>query len=103
MPHDKHSWLQKFTPRRAKSAWSKLNTEHAERLIKSGQMARAGLKVMEAAKADGGWRAAYDSPRNAGPPGDFLAALNKRRRKRSLIRSVKQTSTLSCIAFKKPP
>ena len=36
--HDGQSWLQKFTPRRPKSGWSKKNTEHAERLIKSGEM-----------------------------------------------------------------
>src|SRR5262245_34034371 len=41
-PHDDRSWLQKFTPRRARSGWSKLNTGRVERLIKSGQMARAG-------------------------------------------------------------
>ena len=42
-PYDKRSWLQKFTPRRPKSGWSKNNTRHAERLMKSGDMAAAGL------------------------------------------------------------
>src|ERR1700744_2075653 len=51
--HDKHSWLQKFTPRRAKSGWSKINTQHAERLIKAGQMTSAGFKAIEPAQADG--------------------------------------------------
>jgi uncharacterized protein YdeI (YjbR/CyaY-like superfamily) len=54
--HDAHSWLQKFTPRRPGSGWSKINTTHVERLIKSGQMAPAGLKAVEAAKNDGRWR-----------------------------------------------
>jgi uncharacterized protein YdeI (YjbR/CyaY-like superfamily) len=76
-PHDARSWIQKFTPRRAKSGWSKINTGHAERLIKSSQMTRAGFAAIEAAKADGRWQAAYDSPRNAAPPEDFLKALGK--------------------------
>src|ERR1041385_2024407 len=58
--HDEQAWLQKFTPRRVKSGWSKLNREHAERLIKSKQMTRAGFEAIEAAKADGRWQAAYD-------------------------------------------
>jgi hypothetical protein len=60
-PNDKQSWLQKFTPRRPKSGWSKNNTRHAERLIKTGEMAPSGLKQVKAAKADGRWKAAYDS------------------------------------------
>src|SRR5215470_19549337 len=58
-PLDEKSWLQKFTPRRPKSGWSKKNTEHATRLIKSGAMTAAGLKQIDAAKGDGRWKAAY--------------------------------------------
>ena len=71
-PYDKRSWLQKFTPRRPKSGWSKNNTRHAERLMKSGDMAAAGLKQVNAAKADGRWQAAYESFSNARVPDDFL-------------------------------
>src|SRR3984885_4584557 len=59
-PYDLRSWLQKFTPRRPGSGWSKKNTEHADRLIESKEMAPAGLKEVKAAKADGRWSAAYD-------------------------------------------
>ncbi len=45
--YDEQSWLQRFTPRRSKSIWSKKNTQHVERLIKSGKMASAGLKPVE--------------------------------------------------------
>src|SRR5262249_28597717 len=69
-PCDNSSWLQKFTPRRSGSPWSKLNIGHIERLIKAGQVTRAGLEAVEAAKADGRWQAAYDSPRNAQLPED---------------------------------
>ncbi len=76
-PHDEFSWLQKFTRRRAKSGWSKINTGHAERLMRSGKMRAAGRAEIEAAKKDGRWNAAYDSPSNATFPEDFLKALSK--------------------------
>ena len=50
---DELSWVQKFTPRRVRSGWSKRNTEHVERLTKAGLMMAAGLLAVEAAKADG--------------------------------------------------
>lgn len=73
--HEDRSWLQKFTPRRPRSGWSKINVQHAERLIKSGEMTPPGLAAVEAAKADGRWEAAYDSFRNAAVPDDFLKEL----------------------------
>ena len=75
--YDDKYWLQKFTPRAAKSIWSKINTEKAEKLIKSGKMEPAGLKAIEAAKQDGRWDAAYESQKNISVPDDFQAALNK--------------------------
>jgi uncharacterized protein YdeI (YjbR/CyaY-like superfamily) len=75
--YDKSSWLQKFTPRGAKSIWSKINREKVERLIESGQMKPAGLKAVEAAKQDGRWEAAYDSFSSATVPDDFQAELDK--------------------------
>lgn len=74
---DEQSWLQKFTPRRSRSNWSKVNTKHAERLIAEGRMQPAGLAQIEAAKADGRWAAAYDSSRTGVVPEDFVAALAK--------------------------
>src|SRR5690349_15491262 len=56
-------WLQKFTPRGPRSIWSKINREKAERLIEEGRMHPAGLAAVAAAKEDGRWDAAYDSPR----------------------------------------
>src|SRR6185295_21955 len=50
-PKDALSWLQRFGPRRARSGWSRINTRHAERLIKAGKMKPAGLREVEAAKA----------------------------------------------------
>ena len=75
--YDESSWLQKFTPRGAKSIWSKINREKAQRLIESGQMKAAGLQAIERAQQDGRWEAAYDSPSKAVVPEDFQAALER--------------------------
>jgi len=77
LPLDGRFWLQRFTPRRPKSVWSRINTQKAEALIAQGKMQPAGLKQVEAAKADGRWAAAYASQRSAAPPDDFLAELDK--------------------------
>src|SRR3954453_7737825 len=75
--HDADSFLQKFTPRQKRSPWSKRNREHVERLIAAGEMPPAGLAAVAAAKADGRWDRAYDSPRTATVPDDLQAALDE--------------------------
>ena len=75
-PVDDACWLQRFTPRRARSRWSKINRDRATALIERGEMRPAGLREIERAKADGRWDAAYDSPRTATVPGDLAAALD---------------------------
>jgi uncharacterized protein YdeI (YjbR/CyaY-like superfamily) len=72
---DEAHWLQRFTPRRARSKWSKINRAKAEALIVAGRMRDAGLAEMERAKADGRWDAAYDGPKAASVPDDLAAAL----------------------------
>jgi uncharacterized protein YdeI (YjbR/CyaY-like superfamily) len=74
---DTKSWLQKFTPRRSRSIWSKRNREHIARLIKEKRMTAAGLQEIEMAKKDGRWDGAYDSPKNMQVPADFLRELKK--------------------------
>jgi uncharacterized protein YdeI (YjbR/CyaY-like superfamily) len=78
--YDTKSWLQKFTPRRAKSIWSKRNREHVARLIKEKRMKPAGLKAVEEARKDGRWDQAYDSPKDMKAPADFLKELRKNAR-----------------------
>lgn len=73
---DGEFFLQRFTPRGPKSKWSKINREKIAALIKAGRMEPAGLAVVEAAKRDGRWDAAYDSPRTATVPEDLRAALD---------------------------
>ena len=68
-------WLQRFTPRRARSPWSKINRTKAEALIASGRMQPAGQAEIDRAKADGRWDKAYDGARTATMPADLQAAL----------------------------
>jgi uncharacterized protein YdeI (YjbR/CyaY-like superfamily) len=75
-PVDDDYWLQRFTPRRARSRWSKINRDRATALIERGEMRPAGLREVERAKADGRWDAAYASPSTATVPDDLQAALD---------------------------
>ena len=70
-------WLQRFTPRKPRSKWSKINREKAEQLITQGRMQPAGLREVEQAKADGRWDAAYDGQRTAAIPDDLRQALEQ--------------------------
>lgn len=74
---DELSYKQHFTPRRPRSIWSKRNIEHIARLTSEGRMKPAGIKQADAAKADGRWAQAYDSPGNMILPDDFVALLSK--------------------------
>lgn len=96
-PLDEQSWLQKFTPRRPRSGWSKRNTEHAQRLIDSEQMTPAGLREIEAAKHDGRWVAAYDSFREARVPKDFLRALAENKKAEAFYRTLNRTNLYSIV------
>ena len=73
--HDDLSFLQRYSPRRPKSSWSKVNVAKVEALIAAGRMQPAGLAEVEAAKADGRWDAAYESQRTAEVPPDLVRAL----------------------------
>lgn len=72
---DEIYYLQKYTPRRAKSIWSKVNIGKVEKLIADGRMQPSGHAAIAAAKSDGRWDAAYDPPSTATPAADFLEAL----------------------------
>ena len=98
-PYDKHSWLQKFAPRRPRSGWSKNNTRHAERLIKSGEMSPSGLREVKAAKADGRWKAAYDSFSSAAVPDDFLKKLAQNKAAKAFFETLNKTNLYS-IAYR---
>nr|WP_315471790.1 YdeI/OmpD-associated family protein [uncultured Rhodoferax sp.] len=74
---DDSAFLQRLTPRRARSNWSQKNVQHAERLIAQGLMQAPGLAQVEAARADGRWASAYAGSATMEIPEDFLAALQQ--------------------------
>ncbi|MGH7627212.1 MAG: YdeI/OmpD-associated family protein [Gemmatimonadaceae bacterium] len=89
---DEQSFLQRFTPRTAKSIWSQVNREHVARLVAAGRMTRHGQKQVDAARADGRWDAAYAPIREISResiPGDLRAAIDAN------ARALKTFSTLS--------
>jgi uncharacterized protein YdeI (YjbR/CyaY-like superfamily) len=94
---DDQSWIQRFTPRRSKSGWSKINTQHAQRLIEAGKITDAGKKEVEAAKADGRWDAAYASPRDAYPPEDFLQELNKNKKAKDFFETLNRANVYAIV------
>ena len=75
--HDDVYFRQRFTPRRPRSKWSKINRDRAEALIAAGRMRAAGLREVEAAQADGRWDAAYAGSRTIEVPDDLTRALRR--------------------------
>jgi uncharacterized protein YdeI (YjbR/CyaY-like superfamily) len=73
---DAHCWLQRFTPRRVRSLWSKANCTKAEALIQSGRMQPSGMAEIDRARSDGRWDTAYEGSRTAIVPSDLQAALD---------------------------
>lgn len=94
---DAYSWIQKFTPRRAKSSWSKINTQHIERLTRAGRMTPAGEAAVAAAKADGRWQAAYDSQGTAVPPKDFLRALVRNKKAKAFFGALTRANVYAIV------
>lgn len=85
---DETYFLQKYTPRRPRSIWSKINVEKVGRLIASGDMKPAGLKAVEAAQQDGRWAAAYASQKNIAVPADFKSALEKNKKAKAFFETL---------------
>ena len=82
---DETYYLQRFTPRRTRSKWSKINRDAATKLMKAGLMQEPGLREVERAKADGRWAAAYDSAATAAVPDDLAAALARNKKAREFF------------------
>jgi uncharacterized protein YdeI (YjbR/CyaY-like superfamily) len=72
---DERFWLQRFTPRRSRSRWSRINRDRASELAEAGRMRPTGVAQVDAARADGRWEAAYEGQRRAEMPQDLRAAL----------------------------
>ena len=99
---DERSFLQRFTPRRAKSIWSQINRNHVARLTRVGRMTPHGQRQVDAAKADGRWDAAYAPMRlatKATIPADLRASIEANPRARKTFRTLGRQN-LFALAFR---
>lgn len=85
---DASAWLQRFSPRRARSPWSKINRARAEALMAAGAMEPPGLAEVERARRDGRWERAYDGARTSVVPVDLAAALSRNARARAIFETL---------------
>ncbi len=90
-------FLQKYTPRRARSKWSQVNVSKVTALIERGAMRPAGLAEIERAKADGRWAQAYDAPSTAEIPEDFLAELEKHPKAKAFFATLNKRNTYPVV------
>ncbi|KKB76396.1 hypothetical protein VW29_20200 [Devosia limi DSM 17137] len=97
--HDEVSFLQRFTPRRARSIWSQVNRTHIDRLIEAGRMTEHGLRHVDAAKADGRWDAAYAASSKMEIPDDLMAAIAADPRALASFESLNKTNRFA-MAFR---
>lgn len=97
--YDSRFFLQKFTPRRPKSLWSKRNIDKVAMLTAAGRMQPSGLAEVEVARQDGRWEAAYDSQKNMVVPEDFLKALGKNKQGQAFFNTLSK-SNVYAIAWR---
>jgi uncharacterized protein YdeI (YjbR/CyaY-like superfamily) len=95
---DDHS-LQRFTPRRPRSKWSKINVDRVQRLTDANRMQASGLAEVERAKADGRWADAYDSASKMSVPDDFSAALKSNKKAAAFYETI-NASTRYAILYR---
>lgn len=102
---DDQAYLQRITPRKARSNWSKRNREHVERLTSEGRITESGLVHVHAAKADGRWENAYTASEMTVPE-DFIAALDSKLKAKlffeTLTKSSRYVIAYGLISAKKP-
>jgi uncharacterized protein YdeI (YjbR/CyaY-like superfamily) len=99
---DEESFLQRYTPRRARSIWSQINRNHVARLTAAGRMTTHGQRQVDAAKADGRWDAAYAPIRSASEasiPDDLRAAIEANPRARKTFQTLGRLN-LFALAFR---
>jgi uncharacterized protein YdeI (YjbR/CyaY-like superfamily) len=94
---DERYFLQRFTPRRQRSRWSRINREKAERLITDGRMRPAGLAEVERAKADGRWKAAYEGQKRSTVPDDLQRELDARAKAKAFFAELSSQNRYAII------
>jgi uncharacterized protein YdeI (YjbR/CyaY-like superfamily) len=95
--HDADHYLQRYSPRRPGSPWSRLNVERVQALIDAGRMRAPGLEQVAAAEADGRWSAAYEPQRNVSVPADLAAALEENEQARAAFERLDKTGRYAII------
>lgn len=90
--HNGEFFLQRFTPRRPRSVWSRVNAAKAEQLIAAGRMAPAGLREVESARQDGRWQAAYASASTQTVPDDLRAELEQNPKAKAFFETLNKTN-----------
>ena len=96
---DDKSFLQRYTPRRKKSIWSKINVDNVARLIREGRMTEHGLRQVKAAKADGRWQRAYRSGKAMKIPVDLQAAIDTEPSARTMLKELSEQNRFA-LAFR---
>jgi uncharacterized protein YdeI (YjbR/CyaY-like superfamily) len=94
---DERYFLQRFTPRRPRGRWSRINREKAERLIADGRMRPAGLTQVQRAKADGRWEAAYEGQRGSVVPDDLRRELDARPKSKAFFAELSSQNRYAII------
>ena len=96
---DEKSFLQRYTRRGKKSTWSKINVDNVARLIEQGRMTEHGLKMVDAAKADGRWNRAYKSGKDMKIPDDLQAAIDAEPKAKKMLLKLSEQNRFS-LAFR---
>jgi uncharacterized protein YdeI (YjbR/CyaY-like superfamily) len=95
--HDERFFLQRFTPRKARSKWSQINREKAQELIEQGRMRSPGMRQVQAAQADGRWEAAYEPQSRASVPEDLQRALDRNPQARAFFETLRGQNRYAVI------
>ena len=97
LPFDEHYWLQKFTPRKKDSIWSKVNREKAEKLLKEGKMKPPGIRAMDEAKSNGRWENAYEGQKNMTVPPGLKKELGKNKKAREFFENLNSVNRYAIL------
>jgi uncharacterized protein YdeI (YjbR/CyaY-like superfamily) len=95
--HDEKFFLQRFTPRRPRGRWSRINRDKAEALIAAKAMRPAGMAEVDAAKADGRWKAAYEGARTAKVPDDLQRELDSNKAAREFFAALDSNNRYAIV------